>query len=66
MYTPLMAALAALGGRYKDAVRLMGCVVFSLHSSEWGPMGYPSLLYGENIQLLSFVAYSIDDTPAEE
>ena len=66
MYTPLMAALAALGGWYKDTVHLMGCVVFSLHSSEWGPMGYPSLLYGEDIQLLSFVAYSINDTPAEE
>ena len=63
MYTPLMAAL---GGWDKDAVHLMGCVVFSLHSSEWGPMGYPSLLYGKDIQLLSFVAYSINDTPAEE
>lgn len=66
MYTPLTTALAALGGWYKEGVHLMGCVIFSLHSSEWGPMGYPSLLYGEDIQLLSFVAYSIDDTPAEE
>lgn len=61
-----MAALAAIGGWYKEGVHLMGCVIFSFHSSEWGPMGYPSLLYGEDIQLLSFVAYSIDDTPAEE
>lgn len=66
MCTPLTAALAALGGWYKDAVHLMGCVVFPLHSSEWGPMGYPSLLCGEDIQLLSFVAYSVDDAPAEE
>lgn len=66
MYRPLTAALSALGGWYKGPVHLMGCVVFFLHSSEWGPMGYPSLLYGEDIQLLSFVAYSIDGAPAEE
>lgn len=66
MYTPLTAALSALGGWYKGPVHLMGCVVFLLHSSEWGPMGYPTLLYGEDIQLLSFVACSIDGAPAEE